>query len=106
MATKAEEFRAQSERSGKKKKAPKVKKAKPVKAHNLSARAKKNAVYEYEETAPGKRPSRKSTRIGKNRVKHEAPQHITSIAKSRSPETRAARLTPTAGGKSKGRAKQ
>lgn len=105
MATKAEEFRSQAERSSKKKKAPKVKKAKPVKPHNLSARAKKNAVYEYEETPPGKRPPRKSTRVGKNRVKHEAPQHITSIAKSRSPEARATRLVPSAGGKSKGRAK-
>jgi hypothetical protein len=105
MATKAEEFRAQAERSGKKKKAPKVRKPKPVKPHNLSVRAKKKATYEYEETPPGKRPPRKSTRLGKNRVKHEAPQHIAAINKSRSPETRATRLVPTAGGKAKRGAK-
>jgi hypothetical protein len=70
MATRAEWFRYDTERSG-----PKKAKATPKKphgglpaSHNESARAAKHATYALEDTA-GKRPSRKSTRKASNRQK-------------------------------------
>ena len=77
MATKAEEFRYQLERSGPKK--PKATRRIPrggkAAAHNQSERAGRHASYALEE-APGARPSRKSTRKSANRVKTDAQFRI------------------------------
>jgi hypothetical protein len=106
MATKAEEYRSATERArSKPHPKPRARRGKPLpKAHNLSVRAKKNAAYEYEETPPGKRPPRKSTRTGKNGIKNgEGQLHITVINNVRSPSARASRPAPTLGGKAKAR---
>jgi len=77
MATKAELFRYQLERSG-------PKKAKAVRripregipsSHNESERAGKHATYALEDS-PGARPSRMSTRKSSNRVKTDAQFRI------------------------------
>ena len=76
MATKAEWFRYNTERSGPKK-VPKVAKAKPgPKPHNLAAKDRK-ALYAFEDFAPGTRPSRKSSRKASNRQKTDAKFRLT-----------------------------
>jgi hypothetical protein len=71
MATKAEWFRYKQQRSGPKR--PKQpRKATPDKPHNVSDRASKKALYALEDAAPGKRPSRKSSRKASNRQKTDA----------------------------------
>jgi hypothetical protein len=73
MATRAEWFRYQQERSGPKKpKAePKVPRGGVPAPHNLSDRAGRKAAYALEDS-PGARPSRKSTRKASNRQKTDA----------------------------------
>ena len=74
MATKAERFRYEVERSGEKKpKQPAKRKGRgdgggELAHHNLSERAAKKAAYAMELT-DGARPSRKSTRKAANRQK-------------------------------------
>ncbi len=71
MATKAEWFRYNEQRSGPK--LPKqTKKVAPDKPHNMSERASRKALYALEDSAPGKRPSRKSSRKASNRQKTDA----------------------------------
>jgi len=71
MATKAEWFRYNSERSGAKRLKQLKKKAGPdePKVHNLSQKADRKAQYVLEDHAPGTRPSRKSSRKASNRQK-------------------------------------
>jgi hypothetical protein len=89
MATKAQAFRTQTERtaahSGKK-----VRSAPAPKPHNLGARAERSASVAYEAPSKAGR-SRKSTRKSANRSKSESALHITAIVKSTSPSTRASR---------------
>jgi hypothetical protein len=66
MATKAERFRSDTERSAATT-AKKKKRADPS-ARHLPSQGRK-AVYALEETAPAGTPSRKSTRKGKHRQK-------------------------------------
>lgn len=72
MATRAEQFRADQERKGHKQPRPAA--ATPhgdlEASHNESERASKHATYALE-TAPGQRPSRKSTRKSANRQKND-----------------------------------
>ncbi len=76
MATKAEWFRYEAERSGPKK-APRAEKARPgPKPHNLAKKDSK-ALYAYEDFAPGTRPSRKSSRKASNRQKTDAKFRLT-----------------------------
>ncbi len=71
MATKAEWFRYNQQRSGPKR--PKqAKKAAPDKPHNVSVKAAKKALYALEDSPAGKRPSRKSSRKASNRQKTDA----------------------------------
>lgn len=107
MATKAEQFRYEQERSGKKKakQPPKRRRDWPVDtslpgvsasdrkvghgstaSRNLSQRAARNAAYVLEDSQTG-RPSRKSTRKGANAMK---PSHPLQLAK-RTQRRRAAR---------------
>jgi hypothetical protein len=71
MATKAEWYRYNSERSGPKRLKQLKKKAGPdePKAHNVSGKADRKAQYVLEDHAPGTRPSRKSSRKSSNRQK-------------------------------------
>ena len=73
MATKAERFRYELERSGPKKakKTERITRAERSAAHNESEHAGKHAAYVLED-APGARPSRLSTRKSSNRTKTDA----------------------------------
>jgi hypothetical protein len=73
MATRAEWFRYQQERSGPKKvkSEPRVPRDGVPASHNLSERAGRKASYALEDS-PGARPSRKSTRKASNRQKTDA----------------------------------
>jgi hypothetical protein len=77
MATRAEWFRYNTERSGPKK--PKTTLRQPrdgkTETHNESDRAAKHAAYALE-AAPGARPSRLSTRKSANRLKTDAQSRI------------------------------
>ena len=79
MATKAEWFRYQAERSGPKRPKQAAQRAGPSepKPHNLSPKAERKALYALEDVAPGKRPSRKSTRKASNRQKTDAKFRLT-----------------------------
>ncbi|HSB20033.1 MAG TPA: hypothetical protein VLD85_08505 [Anaeromyxobacteraceae bacterium] len=87
MATRAEWFRYQAERSGAKKSAASPKAAAPEAAHD-PVRAGKKAVYVLEDSAG--RPSRKSTRKASNRQKTDVQYRM----KRRTSESR-----PASGGK-------
>ena len=78
MATKAEWFRYQAERSGPKRAKKAAGRAGPSepKPHNLSPKAERKALYALEDVAPGKRPSRKSTRKASNRQKTDASMRM------------------------------
>jgi hypothetical protein len=95
VATKAERFRAEQERSGPKR-APKPEKLKRARvvpnstAHNLSLRAAKKGVYAVE-LSMGARPSRKSSRKSKNHVKTDTAMRMTAVSRATSPEMRAHR---------------
>jgi hypothetical protein len=92
MATKAQEFRTQSERTGHARKAmhhPHKPEAGERLSHNEAQRVDKKSTHAIEE--PGERPSRKSTRGGANRAKPDSAQRITARVKNETPEARAAR---------------
>jgi hypothetical protein len=92
MSTKSQDFRAEQERSGKKKPAPK---ARPVTAprltHNEAKRLDRRQDKAYALEPMGERASRKSTRGPKNRIKPDSALRLTARIKSTSPESRAAR---------------
>jgi hypothetical protein len=106
VATKAERFRAEVERSGpKQRKRPRRPKqaaqskrrvgdgaAAPARtSHNYAARAEKKSAYDIEFAAPHQRPSRKSTRKSHNRIKTDSALRITTMNQAASPEARARR---------------
>jgi hypothetical protein len=84
MATRAEWFRYNAERSGPKKPKQPKKAAPGPKAHNLSTTDRK-ALYAYEDFAPGARPSRKSSRKSSNRQKTDAKFRLTRARKESAP---------------------
>ena len=73
MATRAEEFRYEQERSGPKKapQPPRRPRGGVPAPHNESERAARRATYALEES-PGARPSRRSTRKAAHRQKTDA----------------------------------
>ena len=96
MATKAEIFRSDAQRTGAGKRAATA--ANPAKKkaaardgvpHNTAARARKNSAYEFEVSA--ERPSRKSTRRSPTHVKTDSALRLTAVRRSSSPGSRAAR---------------
>jgi hypothetical protein len=100
VATKAERFRAETERSGPKrpKKVVQPKRravsdatSSPGPSHNYAPRAEKGSAYDMEFAAPHKRPSRKSTRKSHNHTKTDSSLRITTMNKVASPEARAKR---------------
>ena len=92
MATKAEQARSETERThGKGPHKSHVSKKKPKKAawSHEKAHAASKATHALEETAPGKRPSRESTRGSANRAKPDSAFNLTEQAKKGSPTNRA-----------------
>jgi hypothetical protein len=95
MATKAEWFRYQSERSGPKRKKTPAKRLSRVEgetgtepARNRSKHAARKALYALEVTLPGAKPSRKSTRRAANRQKNDAPARLRRAVSEGRPESR------------------
>jgi hypothetical protein len=90
MSTKAEDVRAESQKKGpSKKKTRKLAQRKPKKAHAPPIAAGKKARVAKESSAPGKRPSRKSTRGSANRAKSDSTLEIHAEAKKNAPTARA-----------------
>ncbi len=92
MATKAQRFRSEAERSGNKQ--PKTKKTyershEPRLSHNDARRVDPRSSYALEETRG--RASRKSTRGSSNRIKTDSALRITARVRNASPEARAQR---------------
>lgn len=111
MATRAERFRAQAERTGNAKRRPKSPPKPDQRAgqraraalvakhdhpgsrvpHNVAPRASKNSTYELEATNDASRPSRKSTRRSATHVKPDADMRLRAVNRTSSPKRRAAR---------------
>ena len=89
MATKAQEFRAESERTshGKKHAAPHVDEGRI--SHNEAHRLDRKSTHALEQSDA--RPSRKSTRGSANRSKSDSAQRIAARVRNASPEARATR---------------
>ncbi len=95
MATKAQWFRYLAERSGPKR-TPTLAKPEPRvesgtgagAARNRSKHAARKALYALEATAPGAKPSRKSTRASANRQKNDAHARLRRAVSEGRPESR------------------
>ena len=86
MATRAQQARSQWERKG----ARKTKKVKRAKGrHTEPVRAGRKATFARENPSAEGRPSRKSTRAGKNRLKADTNFNLREERAGRSPDTRA-----------------
>jgi hypothetical protein len=103
MATLAERFRAQQQRTGVAKRKPRHPHKAPVgelakgrvpnpASHNEATRAERTAAYEFE-VALTNRPSRMSSRPGHNRERTDVGLRIATTNRNRSPESRAMRHT-------------
>jgi hypothetical protein len=88
MATRAETFRAGTQRTGQGKKTS-VKKPKKAAWSHDKGHAGRKATHALEVSA--KRPSRESTRASANRVKADAAMNITEEVRQGGPEARARR---------------
>jgi hypothetical protein len=91
MATRAEQYRSEQERAsgaGAKKRKAQRKPKKAAWSHEKH-HADVKATYALEDTAPGKRPSRESTRSSSNRAKPDAGFDITEETRKGSPQMRA-----------------
>jgi hypothetical protein len=86
MATKAERFRYEAQRSGAPAKKPKPGKTDSAAPHG-SARARK-AVFAFEETPSSIPPSRKSTRKSKHRQKGATSLTGRTLLSKNTPKTR------------------
>jgi hypothetical protein len=92
MATKAERSRSEEQRAhtkDAKKSHGSVRKPKKAAWSRDKAHAGAKATHALEETAPGTRPSRESTRASANRAKPDTAFNLTEEAKKGSPENRA-----------------
>ena len=90
MATKAEIFRSETQRTGAGRAGAKKKvAARDGVPHNTAARARKNSAYEFEVSA--ERPSRKSTRRSPTHQKTDSALRLTAVRRNSSPGARAAR---------------
>lgn len=112
MATKAERFRYEAERTGKRKATPakgggaKSGRSIPRERQRIGGTGVRNlslgkkATVELEDSNPATRPSRKSTRIsGKAHVKHAAPLKAKQLMKLVSPRGRKEAAPQRASGK-------
>lgn len=95
MATKAERFKSDAQRTARAGQAT-VARKKPGTTrgglpHNTSARARKNSAYEFE-VSEG-RASRKSSRRSPTHLKTDATLRLTAVERGSTPARRAARAT-------------
>jgi hypothetical protein len=92
MATRAEQFRSQQERAngtrGKKKRKAQRKPKKAAWSHEKH-HADVKATHALEDTAPGTRPSRESTRSSSNRSKPDSAFNLTEEVRKGAPRMRA-----------------
>jgi hypothetical protein len=88
MATKAEEFRSREQKKGKPSKVS-AKKPRKAKWSRAKSHAASKATHAFEPTAPGKRPSRESSRSSANRAKADSGFDLTEELKKGKPENRA-----------------
>jgi hypothetical protein len=93
MATKAQEYRAQSERTGRPDPKRQAKAAADARdlgtgrmSHNDAPRVDRHGAYALEEA--GARPSRKSTRASSNRMKADGALRVTARERSAAPSAR------------------
>jgi hypothetical protein len=91
MATRAEKFRSEQSRHGAKSARTSAKKPKKSQWSRDSKHAGAKATRALEQTAPGRRPSRESSRGGANRAKPGAPMDLKEQKRRGSPENRARR---------------
>ena len=91
MSTKAQDFRVEQQRSGKKKASRKTPPAPPRLTHNEAQRLDRKQGKGYALEEVGARASRKSTRGAANRAKPDTALRLTARIKSTSPEARAGR---------------
>jgi hypothetical protein len=89
MATRAELFRAEAEQASQRKHQKALGARQPARqaVHHESARAGKHATYALED-APGRRPSRKSTRKASNRQKNDVQFRMKRQVSEGRPATR------------------
>jgi hypothetical protein len=103
MATKAQRFKAEEIQRARRPSSPKLVRAPQAKPHNLGARAGKNALVRYEDSAGP--PSRKSTRKSRNHQRPDNPLERAVVVQHASSDARAARASVKAisvSGKSRG----
>jgi hypothetical protein len=81
MATRAERFRAEQQRQAH---TP----PQPERPETKAGHAEKKATFAREQQSSEARPSRKSSRGGKNRAKADAPLVISQEREQNAPETR------------------
>jgi hypothetical protein len=91
MSTKAQDFRVEQQRSGKKKAARKTQPVAKRLTHNEAQRLDRKQGKGYALEEMGARASRKSTRGAANRSKPDTALRLTARVKSSSPEARAQR---------------
>ncbi len=93
MATKAEQFRSRESQRGPRSTARTSKrKTKSSGWSRESAHAGSKATRAFEKVAPGRRPSRASTRGSANRAKADAAMNVTEETRKGSPQNRARQL--------------
>ena len=91
MATRAEQMRSDEQRARGRRRRGRVSKKKPKKAlwGRDKGHARSKATHALEDTAPGKRPSRESTRSSSNRAKPDSAFNLTEATKKGAPSSRA-----------------
>jgi hypothetical protein len=89
MATRAEQYHSDEQRKGGKPHHTSTKKAKKPAWSREKHHAEVKATHALEDTAPGKRPSRESTRASSNRAKPDAGFELTEEARKGAPRVRA-----------------
>lgn len=91
MATKAETFRSETQRTGRAAKVAPRKKTggRAELPHNTAARARKNSAYEFEVSVGA--ASRKSTRRSPTHQKTDSALRLATVRKNSTPASRAAR---------------
>ncbi|HZU84509.1 MAG TPA: hypothetical protein VE987_16380 [Polyangiaceae bacterium] len=92
MATKAEQARSEGQRTqGAKRRKRRVSQKRPKKSAwgRDKAHAASKATHALEDSAPGARPSRESTRKASNRAKADAAFNVTEATRKGAPTNRA-----------------
>jgi hypothetical protein len=91
MVTRADLFKSEEQRRARKKHKHRVSQKKRKKAQwsRKSAHAASKATHAFEDTAGGKRPSRKLTRSSANRAKPDSARNLTEESHKGGPENRA-----------------